>query len=84
MRNQVVEYLIDTLRQGAVGLASAQMAIEEAEKTYGEQIVKDALGDYDYPWGAIGGLMIERGYLTMEHVAQLLRNGAPQGPPAIF
>jgi hypothetical protein len=27
--------------------------------------------------------MIQRGYLTMEHIAELLR-GDPKGPPSIF
>jgi hypothetical protein len=82
-REHVVDNLFDALRQGGVGLAAAVSAIAKAEKTYGERIVEDALGDYSYPYGAIGGLMIERGYLTMAHVSELLR-GDPKGPPDIF
>jgi hypothetical protein len=82
-RKHVVDDLFEALRHGGVGLAKALKVIAEAEKTYGERIVKDALSDYQYPWGPIGGLLIERGYLTMEHVTELLRGG-PKGPPDIF
>jgi hypothetical protein len=82
-REHVVDDIFDTLHRGGIGVAEAERAIEQAEKTYGNQIVKDALSEYAYPWGAIGGLLIERGYLTMEHVAELLHS-EPKGPPDIF
>ena len=44
-RENVVEDLFNALRQGGAGLAEAVNVIEKAEKTYGEQIVKDALGE---------------------------------------
>jgi hypothetical protein len=44
-REHVVDDLFNALRQGGLGLAEAVKVIAEAEKTYGEQIVKDALGD---------------------------------------
>jgi hypothetical protein len=51
-----------------------------AEKVYGERIVKDALRNFNDPnMGAIGGLMIQRGYLTMDHVAELLGPGCDGG-----
>jgi hypothetical protein len=82
-RKHAVEDIFNTLRRGGIGVAEAQRAIAQAETTYGDQIVKDALSEYEYPWGAIGGLLIQRGYLTMEHVAELL-HGKPKGPPDIF
>jgi hypothetical protein len=81
-REHVIDDLFDLLRRGGAGEAETLSAIAKAKETYGQQIVKDALND-SYPWGAIGGLLIERGYLTLEHVTELLR-GTPKGPPEIF
>jgi hypothetical protein len=65
-RKHVIDDLFWALRQRR-GLD----AIAAAEKIYGRQIVKNVL-DCDYRFAAIGGLMIKHGYLTMEHVAELL------------
>jgi hypothetical protein len=81
-RNEVIDGLFNALRREP-WLAAAWAVVEKAEETYGRQIVEDALKDYNYPCGAIGGLLIERGYLTMEHIGELLR-GDPKGPPDIF
>jgi hypothetical protein len=69
-RKHINDGLFDALRQGG-GLAAAVGAITDALQAYG------------YPCGAIGGHMIERGYLTMVHVSELLR-GDPKWPPDIF
>jgi hypothetical protein len=50
----------------------ARTAIRAAKETYGERIVRAALHHYNDPMGAIGGHMIRRGYLTMDHVTELL------------
>jgi hypothetical protein len=82
-REQVISDLFDALRQGGRQIfVAVESVIAEAEERYGEKIVKDALSEYQYLCGVIGGLMIERGYLTMEHVTELLRS-APKGPPEI-
>jgi hypothetical protein len=81
-RKDIIDSLFDALRQEP-WVAAAVMAIAKAKETNGKRIVDDALQDYQYPCGAIGGHMIERGYLTMEHVAELLR-GEPKGRPDIF
>jgi hypothetical protein len=81
-RQRIIDTLFDALRQGG-GIVAAVNAVGEARKTYGTRLVEEALQEpYDL-FGAIGGHMIERGYLTMEHVTQLLR-GHPKDPPDIF
>jgi hypothetical protein len=79
-RAQIIEDI--PLLRRAGGLVAAACAIAEAERTYGKQTVRDALQDHYYPFGVIGGLLIERGYLTMEHVTELLR-GKPKAEPDI-
>jgi hypothetical protein len=75
-REKIIDDLFEVLRQGG-GLMATRTAMNAAEKVYGVRIVKDALRDFNDPnMGAIGGLMIQRGYLTMEHVTELLRSDA--------
>jgi hypothetical protein len=80
-RQDIIDSLFYALRQGGC-LAAAVIAVAAAEKSYGRRSVRDAL-ESDYVCGAIGGHLIQRGYLTIEHVAELLR-GEPKGPPTIF
>jgi hypothetical protein len=73
-REKIIDDLFDVLRHGG-GLMAARTAMNAAQKVYGARIVKDALHDYNESnMGAIGGHMIQRGYLTMDHVTELLRS----------
>jgi hypothetical protein len=71
-RQKTIDDLLQAVRLGG-DIADVWAAIEAAKKLYGEPVVKDALEDYGDPlFGPIGGHLIERGYLTLEHARELL------------
>jgi hypothetical protein len=75
-RKHIIDGLFDVLRRDG-DIFERHAAIAAAKKVYGEHVVKDALCDYDAPlMGAIGGLMMQREYLTDKHIGELLRSDA--------
>lgn len=80
-RRQIIDTIFDAFRQG--GLAAAFSAVTRAQQAYGPRLVKEALREPNDLFGAIGGHLIERGYLTIEQVTEMLR-GEPKEPTNIL
>jgi hypothetical protein len=78
-RECIRDNLLDTLRRGG-DLFDADETVRAAKQVYGERIVKAALHSHrivhDESMSAIGVLMLRRGYLTVEHITELLNSEA--------